>query len=218
MQEGEGQALARRDGEAALGVHVLAMQIDRRAHHQHLRPRDRRHRVAVDARHPGHRPAVVEAHDEVEVEIDAAFEADHDAHDVGDAVAGRHEVDEHGAAGRRPEGRLEDQRAIAIAPRGGELQIARRDAPAAVLRRADQRGEAGTGIEARQAEPVDRAVLGDEGCAFAVPDHGVVGNTAMQTLLLDPVSWPRPQALQAARVSRIGPELRRERSLAIKPA
>ena len=46
--------------------------------------------------------------------------------------------------------------------------------PAAVLRGAEQRGEAGGGVEARQAQPVDRPVLADQGGRAPVTDQCVV--------------------------------------------
>ena len=50
----------------------------------------------------------------------------------------------------------------------------RRDAPVAVALVAEQRGEAGVGIEARQAQPVDRAVAGDQRAGQHVADEPVV--------------------------------------------
>ena len=43
-----------------------------------------------------------------------------------------------------------------------------------MLRGAEQGGEAGGGVEPREAEPVDRAVAGDQGASLAVPDQRVV--------------------------------------------
>ena len=45
----EGHALARRDGEVADGLEVLAVQADRRAQHHHVGPGDGAQRVLVDA-------------------------------------------------------------------------------------------------------------------------------------------------------------------------
>src|SRR5688500_5554252 len=60
-----------------------------------------------------------------------------------------------------------------MAPRP-RLGIGRRDAPAAVLGRAQERREAGRGIEARPAQPVDRAIARDERGGLAVADQRVV--------------------------------------------
>ena len=46
--------------------------------------------------------------------------------------------------------------------------------PAAVIGRAQERGETGARVESRQAQPVDRAVLAYEGGRMAVTDQGVV--------------------------------------------
>ena len=50
----------------------------------------------------------------------------------------------------------------------------RREQPAAVLIVAEQRGEAGARVEAREAEPVDRAVPPDERRGLQVADQAVV--------------------------------------------
>ncbi len=52
--------------------------------------------------------------------------------------------------------------------------VRRSQQPAAVLRTAEQGGEAGGGVEAGQAQPVDRAVLADQGRRPGVAEHGVV--------------------------------------------
>ena len=51
---------------------------------------------------------------------------------------------------------------------------ARREQPAAVLLVPEQRGEAGARVEAREAEPVDRAVPPDERRGLQVADQAVV--------------------------------------------
>lgn len=53
-----------------------------------------------------------------------------------------------------------------------------RDPPAAVVRVAQQRGKARPRVEARPAQPVDGAVLGDDGGRLAVTDEGVILDAA----------------------------------------
>ena len=48
------------------------------------------------------------------------------------------------------------------------------DLPAAIFFRAEQRGEAGVGIEARRAEPVDRAIKPDERACVRIADKSVI--------------------------------------------
>ena len=70
---------------------------------------------------------------------------------------------------------LEDQRAVAVAARDVRRHRAgRREQPAAVLGVAEQRGEAGAGVEPRQAQPVDRPVAADQRGGLAVADQRVV--------------------------------------------
>ena len=80
----------------------------------------------------------------------------------GALAARRHEVDDaDDAVVGRPR-RLEDERVVAVAPLRSPRRVVGREQPAAVLGRAEERGEAGAGVEAREAEPVDRAVAADE--------------------------------------------------------
>ena len=50
------------------------------------------------------------------------------------------------------------------------------DLPAAMLRSAQQSGEAGGRIEAWPAQPVDRPVAADQSCGLAVTDQRVIFN------------------------------------------
>ena len=91
------------------------------------------------------------------------------------AVAQRHEVDQRDGAVGGLEVGLEDQRVGAVAARD-----ARRSARRGAMRQrpcsgvAEQRGEAGAGVEARPAQPVDRAVAADQRGGLAVADQRVV--------------------------------------------
>jgi len=99
---------------------------------------------------------------------------DDDAHHVRGLTARRHEVDERGGAIAGRELGLEDQRVVAIAPRDPRLRVDGRDLPASVLGRAEQRGEAGAAVEARPAQPVDRAVAADQRRRLAVANERVI--------------------------------------------
>src|SRR5690606_24251877 len=78
-----------------------------------------------------------------------------------------------GALGRLVVG-LQDQRPLAIAAGDAGGRVDGGDLPAPVLRPAEQGGEAGAGVEARPAEPVDGSVARDERRRLAVADQGVV--------------------------------------------
>jgi hypothetical protein len=67
----------------------------------------------------------------------------------------RHEVDQGDGAVFVLERRLENSGLLAVAPRDSVVLASRCDPPVAVLFGAEERGEAGVGIEAWQAQPVD---------------------------------------------------------------
>ena len=115
--------------------------------------------AVVGAPDPRDDAAEVEAQDQLHPHADAALEAAGDAHDVGRLVADRHRVDdlEHAVGG--VEVGLEHERALAVAALGPLDVVGGREQPAPVRLVAEQRGEAGGRVEARQAEPVDRAVV-----------------------------------------------------------
>ena len=95
----------------------------------------------------------------------------------------RHEIDQRDRAVLGLEVRFEDQRVGAIAPRDLGVPVARRDDEAAVLARAEQRREAGIRVEARPAQPVDRAIAADQRGALAVADQRVVFDAACGMML-----------------------------------
>ena len=74
----------------------------------------------------------------------------------------------------RLEYRLQDHRAGPVLPADTHRRLGGGDAPAPVVRRADQRGKAGRAVEARPAQPVDRAVAADQRGTVAVADHRVI--------------------------------------------
>ena len=76
--------------------------------------------------------------------------------------------------------RFEDERVLAVAARDALRVLVRRNAEAAVLRRAEQRRETGIGIEARPAQPVDRAVAADQRRGLAVADQAIIFNPVGQ--------------------------------------
>ena len=105
---------------------------------------------------------VVEAHDQLASHCHRTAHALGDAHDVRCLAAGRHEVDHADDAVGGREQRLEDQRVVAVAALDLLDPGLRRDDPAAVFARAEQCCETGTGVEAGEARPVDRALVVNE--------------------------------------------------------
>ena len=71
---------------------------------------------------------------------------------------------------------LQDERALPVAASRLHDIARRRQQPAAMIRRAQQRGETRRRVEARQAKPVDGPVAGNQRRRLAVADQGVVFN------------------------------------------
>jgi hypothetical protein len=125
----------------------------------------------VDPRHAG---PVVEAQNQFHAQADPSpITADH-TDDVGIAPPGRHEVDHGDRATGGLETGFQDERVGAVAADRPHVVVNRRNQPAPVLRSAEERGEAGAGIEPRPAQPIDRPMPRHQGRGFAVADEGVV--------------------------------------------
>ena len=175
---GERQLLARTDLELVDVPPVDGPRQPRAAQHQPVRPRDggdHPDAVHVLAAHPGPDLAVAEPHHPLVAEPHPPLDAGDPADQVGAAVPDRHHVQDGHPAGGRGVRRLEGG-AVADVPAGaGDLLVLRGpEQPAPVLRTAQQRGEAGVRVEARQAQPVHRAVLADQRGRAGVAEHGVV--------------------------------------------
>jgi len=137
-----------------------------------VRRRDRAPRV-VDPADPRHDRAVVEGHDQLHLHLDFAREPLDDP-DEQRPLPPRHEaVDDPHPAGVGVVLGLEHHR-VGEVP-AARLRRARRcDQEATVLGRAEQRGEAGRFVEARNAPPVDRALARHQGCGVTVAQQGVI--------------------------------------------
>ena len=171
----ERQPLARRDGERRDGGEVLAVHLDRCLQRDRVGSRDGDPRVvADDPPHPGHDRAVVEPDHELHADLDLAVEALDDPDDVGVTAARRHEVDDADAARVGVEVELVHERAVAVAPLHAAHAARGCEQPAALALVAEQGGEAGAGVEARDAEPVDRAVAAHERRRLEVAEEAVV--------------------------------------------
>ena len=118
-------------------------------------------------------PAVVEADHPAVLDRDGPAHALHPAYDVGAALAGGHQVGHPDLAGLRAVRRLEDGGVADVAALGGVLTDGPEE-PVAVVVVAQQPGEAGRGVELRQAQPVQGAVDADQCHGVAVADGGVV--------------------------------------------
>ena len=98
------------------GRQVLSVQLDRRPEAERIGAGGCDPRV-VDAPHPGHDLAVVEADHELGAHRHRALDALDDADDVGRVAPRRHEVDHADGPVRRLVERLEHERVVAVATR-----------------------------------------------------------------------------------------------------
>jgi hypothetical protein len=128
--------------------------------------------VAVEA-NPRPQLAVAEAHVEVTMHGDFAFEPDDDADDVV-RRSRRHEVDDANPPTVTIDIGLEDERLRLIALLGTVNLRCRAQQPIAVPVAAEQLREASVGIDARQAQPVDRAAARDQRDRRRVADDSVL--------------------------------------------
>ncbi len=198
----ERNALAWLHRELGDGAQVLAAHLDRRSKGDRIRAGDRDPRVVLEPAHPGERNrrsegdrvragdrdpgvvlepphprddrAVVEAEHELHPHRHAPLEPLDDPDDVGIVAAWRHEVGHANAAVLGVEVELVDERALPVAALDALDLAVGREQPAAVALVPEQRGEARARVEAREAEPVDRAVAPDERRRLQVADQPVV--------------------------------------------
>ena len=173
--EREAQALAGAHDEVGLQTCALPVRLQRDGAVERervgARGQGRAFSVALD---PGDVLAVAEANREIAVHRDLALDPFDDPDDVVDAAAWRHEVDDPYPPAVADDLGLEDQRLGSIVLidaahlRGGP------DAPVPVPVRPEQLSEAGVGVDARQAHPIDRAVARDQRDGRRVTDEAVV--------------------------------------------
>ena len=175
----EGDRLAGTHHEVAAGGEVLAAQRHVGAQQHLIGPDDGAQPIGA-APHPRHGAAVVEPEQDLGLHFDGTGFAAHQAHQVDLVLVRRlrHEVGEgHGSAGGL-EPCLQDRGARKIAARHSRPGFGRADDPAAVLDAPQERGETGGRIEARQAQPIDRAVAVHERRGARIADQSVVFDQA----------------------------------------
>ena len=141
---------------------------------QRLGPSNRRKAAIRQSTNPRHAGAVVEPDHEFGLEIQASALASDDPYQLGGAVARRHEIDQRRFPLGCLEFGLEHERAIAVAPADTRRRVGRCDLPSPVVRRPEQGGKAGGRVKSRPAQPVNRAVAGNEGGRLTVSDEGVI--------------------------------------------
>ena len=200
---GEGDLVAGGHLELVAVVAVVTVGEVRPAQHELVRTGDR-HDDLVAVRllpaHPRPHVAVVGAHHPVVPDPHRAARAREAAYDVRAVVADGHHVEQHHFAVGDGEGGLEARGPVEVLPRRGDHLVGRGEQPAAVLLGAEQRGEAGGGVEARQAQPVDRPVLADQGGRAPVADQCVVLDGECHAASVADMWSAEPDGSVAARV------------------
>jgi hypothetical protein len=133
-----------------------------------------RHEPSLEPADPGDRPAVVEAHDEPHAHGHASGHLGDEPHDTGVPVTMGHEVGDADRSGVGLELGVEDQGPLPVAPTDPAHAAQRGEQPPPVGLVAQEGGEDRSGVEAGQAQPVDRPVVAHERPGVGVADHGVV--------------------------------------------
>jgi hypothetical protein len=189
--EGERQAVTLGDLEVGHGSEVLAVVLDWGPQHQGLGAGDGQQCLA-DPAYPGGQAPVVEADAQLHPHrYPAPDPLDHPDH-VGVGQARGHEVDHPDGAVLGLELGLQDQ-AVALVATPDPLDPAGRgDPPVPVALVAEQGREAGAGVKARKAQPVDRAVAAHQGRRLGVGDDRVVLDLRRQAGVPSP--YPAPNA------------------------
>ena len=122
----------------------------------------------LDLRLEAHRPAHDAQHPHEPVAIGRLIPGDgHEVDDLAHAGLGEEPGDEDGGVGH-----VQLPRDVVVGRRA--------DAAVPAALRVEQRGEDARPVEARQAEPVDRAVGGDERRGLQVPDQSVIGDVGIR--------------------------------------
>ena len=119
-------------------------------------------------------PAVVEPRRQYRRHRDRSAQPLHHPNHPRMGLSRRHAIDDADRSLRRLDVGLEHEGRGPVASRRLDDVDARSDPPRAVLLRAEEAGEAGRGIEAGQAEPIDRAVQPHQCSRMGVADQRVV--------------------------------------------
>ncbi|GJE46333.1 hypothetical protein AEGHOMDF_5536 [Methylobacterium soli] len=173
VTQGEGHGLASPHREFRDRGLVRAPHGRLSSEHHLVGPGDGAQVAPLVAGNPGDGRAVVEAQRQIHPHGDPPVHTLDEADQVR-AVADRHVVgDQDFALPGRVAG-LEDEGAVAVASAGLDVLRHGRETPEAVLWRAEQRGEAGGGVEVRKAQPVDAALPADQRGRVAIADERVI--------------------------------------------
>jgi hypothetical protein len=173
VRKHEGNGLGGLDDEFADRCEVFCAQCGRGAQDQTLRTGNRTECAVVQPADPRHRRPIVEPRHELGAKNHPPRPPGHDPHKI-PALCRKHEIDHCRTAGVGFEVGFEDEGAGTIRAAHAAGRVLRGNEPSAVVWCPEQGGKAGSRIETRPAEPVDRAVAADQGCRSAVADQRIV--------------------------------------------
>ena len=135
--------------------------------------------------------------------VHRAADSDDAAHQVGAAVAERHQVGDLDLAGLGHPPGHQHEGVLDIPPAGAHHAVLGSQQPATVVLVAQQRAERGRRVEPGQAQPVDASVPPDHGAGVAVTDECVILYLHRHASLLHPArcAWSGTVAPQACGVT-----------------
>src|SRR5262249_42769043 len=125
---------------------------------------------------PWYGRTVVKTNHEFSLKNHPARATDDNAHQVG-AVCRRHEIDDRRAAGISFEVGFKDEGTKAVTPIYADRRELWSDEPSTVLSRPKESGKARGRVEARPAQPVNRAVTADQSSRLAITDQDIIFNS-----------------------------------------
>ena len=183
----EDKALPCRDAEHRLRRMVAKFKRDWRVHCDPVRP-DGRNEPVSRRLGPGHHGSVIEPQAQIDAKLTGAFDTFDDAHQRRHILAERHEINEPDTASSANKVGFHYQCVglIATGRFSGwpvAVPVCQTNQPASVRGPAKKRRKARGAVEARPAQPVDRAVATDESGGFPVADERVVFEGSAQRRL-----------------------------------
>src|SRR5262249_4781060 len=161
------------DRKLTEGLEVSAVERGRCPQDQSLWPGNSVDRVVLEAIDPRHACAVIEAQHELSLENYSTRPTGDNAHQMG-TVRGRHKVDYRRSAGSCLKFGFENESIGTIIPAHHELRGFWCDEPPSIIDRPKESGEACGRIEARPAQPIDRAVAANQSRSPAIANKCIV--------------------------------------------
>ena len=169
--------LSRGNREFADGRQVLTDEMNRSAQHDHVGTGDSPQHAVLEPSDPGNDCTVAEPQHELGAHGHLAPLANHETNHARTRSGQRHEIDQRDCAVAAFEASFQNQRIRPITTAHNGPAVPRRNLPVSVAIGAEQRREAGVGIEARPAQPIERAIARHQSGGLAIADQSVIFDT-----------------------------------------